>query len=116
MKLTIYRGKESKTIPAIDYGEGYIRQGWALERQPEPTPAPSSPESESTPPVLDALVLLNTATTISELEPLPSVGKAIARTLLSRRPDDGYASLDNAAELNADKTTIDWEAIALWNT
>lgn len=63
---------------------------------------------------LPALKLLNRATVPAELDDLPTVGETTAKTLIERRPEGGYESLDQAEELNSDKTWINWAAIALW--
>lgn len=120
MKLTIYRGNEQKTIPAIDFGEAYLKQGWTLEPAPtplpksEPTPLQVEETKSATVADLPALALLNSATKASELEELPTIGKALARVVFERRPVGGYTSLEHAEEINLDKVLIDWEAIALW--
>lgn len=117
MKITIYKGDESRTIPAVDFGGAWIAQGWTTEPQPEPVHKPTPSESTDdipTQPLTPALALLNSVTSAEELEVLPSVGAATARTLLERRPEHGYLTLDAAEELNKDKTHIQWEAIALW--
>jgi len=71
-----------------------------------------TPEPDTIP-ISDALLLLNTAITADDLKPLPSIGAGRGAKLLTKRPEYGYLSLDQAASMLGDKL-VDWDAIAQW--
>lgn len=80
--------------------------------------AATKEEQPSEAPTIPALTLLNTAQEPKELTPLPKIGDGAAKKLLANRPESGYESLEQAAELNPELAKapfkVDWSAIQGW--
>jgi len=80
--------------------------------------AATKEEQPSDAPTIPALTLLNSASDPKDLTPLPKIGEGAAKKLLANRPESGYESLEQAAELNPELAKapfrVDWTAIQGW--
>ncbi|MBD2261360.1 hypothetical protein [Pseudanabaena sp. FACHB-2040] len=92
-----------------------------LIRQVSAAPELQPPKADKPAVVIPhALALINSTDSAAaeKLVPLPGIGPAAARKLLERRPEGGYASLEQAAELNPELAerpfNVKWDAIASW--
>ncbi|MEM9448678.1 MAG: hypothetical protein AAGA75_09095 [Cyanobacteria bacterium P01_E01_bin.6] len=59
------------------------------------------------------LSMFNSVQDFSELTPIPTVGKVSAQAIIDNRPDEGYESLEQVAELNPD-LRCDWKQVEAW--
>jgi hypothetical protein len=93
---------------------------WRMAKAPaKPVPIPSSdPDIPLDPSIPPALALINGSDVARDVAIIPTIGQGAAKVLIENRPDGGYASLDEAWELNPvlfeGRFKIDTEAVALW--
>ena len=62
----------------------------------------------------DALMLINSAENVSELEALPTIGRVSAERIFVARPDNGYSSLAEVKKAPNLTSGIDWSAVEEW--
>lgn len=133
MGISVYRLQdgvieERRNINSVDLGP-YLNDGWTTEmpfldilqgsiQEPiQETIAEVIPVElpERKPPDFPALSLINSATTIQEIRPLPSIGDAAAKIILEERPEDGYGSLQDLPQrIFEGRFKTDLEAIQGW--
>ncbi len=117
MKLYHPLTGEPREVPDID-APGWMRLKGYLSTPPSSAPAPAQQQTDALPliggeklaeaaaaaslpqqEVPDALRLINGTDKATDLEILPTVGRGAAKKLLAKRPEGGYTSLDQVAEL-----------------
>jgi hypothetical protein len=82
------------------------------------TPAESGATDSVEPPTVAALVLINFVQSAVDMAILPTVGRGAAKRILDRRPEGGYTSLEQVAELCPEVTRqpyrVDWAQVQAW--
>lgn len=93
---------------------------WRIAKAPaKPAPIPSSePDLPLESSIPAALALINGSDVPRDVAIIPTIGQGAAKVLIENRPDGGYASLEQAWELNPvlfeGRFKIDAEAVAMW--
>jgi DNA uptake protein ComE-like DNA-binding protein len=114
--VEIDRGGHKLIINAADFNPDADKL-WGQKTTPKGEPDGVQKEEEASQgQVITAhdaiLALINQATKVYELEPIPTVGKAAAAAILENRPEGGYQSLDDLAPILPPRTSL--EAIKGW--
>jgi hypothetical protein len=108
--------EERRGIHPVDFGP-YFHDGWALSPptiEAETNAVQETQETTQGQVTIHGaiLALINQASKIYELEPIPTVGKAAAAAIIKNRPEGGYESLDDLAVILPYRT--DLAAIKSW--
>lgn len=112
----LYRGGEvSPLLHEID-AIAWRAMGWADEPTPAPVPAsPPAMPTDGTPP---SLALINGSNVARDVAIIPTIGQGAAKALIENRPDGGYASLEQAWEINPGllegRFKVDPDTVAGW--
>lgn len=94
-----------------------LSNAWQMALANAPAKPSTSPE-ESLEPIPAALTLINGSDVARDVAIIPTIGQGAAKVLIENRPDRGYASLEQAWELNPvlfeGRYKVDPEAVTLW--
>ena len=108
--VAINRGGHKLIINAEDFDPS-THQRW--EDAPAPAAVASVPDG-----VYPALALINGSDVARDVAIIPTIGQGAAKVLIENRPEGGYASLEQAWELNPvlfeGRYKIDTDAVAQW--
>ena len=96
-----------------------MRNAWQLaQKKASPPPAKPAPTPEPPLDIPAALALINGSDVARDVAIIPTIGQGAAKVLIENRPDGGYASLDEAWELNPvlfeGRYKIDVAIVAAW--
>lgn len=115
----LYRGGEvSPLLHEID-ALAWRAMGWTDTPEPRPAPLSVAPvQPTATDSIPSALALINSSDVARDVAIIPTIGQGAAKVLIENRPDGGYASLEQAWELNPalfeGRYKVDAEAVAQW--
>ena len=94
-----------------------LSNAWQMALAKAPA-KPEMPPEESLEPIPAALTLINGSDVARDVAIIPTIGQGAAKVLIENRPDGGYASLEQAWELNPvlfeGRYKVDPEAVAQW--
>ena len=96
-----------------------LSNAWQMAMPKAPAkPVAIAPPEQTNKNVPAALTLINGSNVARDVAIIPTIGQGAAKALIENRPDVGYASLEQAWELNPalfdGRYKVDPEAVAQW--